>query len=224
VKITKIILLLALINIIFPSEILSQDNHLSFRYSVSRFFPNEKRVVLNDSDNYPFDNTEETDRSSNFGIIIKLFSNKFIELEVERYNIYETKSFGPVLESYDTYKTSVDFMPLTLSFVHRAVNFGGYTSFYRIGISWYPMEIEDTITNFNSQGSNVQTFSDSYRKNTFGLSLSAGLSYKIKDLFSIIVSLEQRFINDLTLDLKGEPFNTYFDGFFVKAGLLFDIF
>ncbi|MFC1492582.1 hypothetical protein ACFL6O_01380 [candidate division KSB1 bacterium] len=222
-KITKIILILAFI-IIDPSEILSQDNHLSFRYSVSKYFPNDKRIVFNDPDNYPFDNAEETDRSSNFGIIIRLFSNKFLELEAEKYNFYEKKSFGENSESYETYKTSVDFMPLTLSFVHRVVKFGGYTSFYRIGISWYPVEIEDTITNFDLNASDVQIYLDSYRKNTYGLSLSAGVSYKIKDLFSIIFSLEQRFVNDLTLDLKEEQFNTYFDGFLVKAGLLFEIF
>jgi len=82
-------------------------------------------------------------------------------------------------------------------------------------ICWYPVKIVDTIIYSDSNNSiNVQTFYDSYRKNTFGFGISLGSSFKLVELFSLIVSAEERFVNDLLLDQQNGPFETNFDGFF----------
>ncbi|MFC1492581.1 hypothetical protein ACFL6O_01375 [candidate division KSB1 bacterium] len=226
IRLVSTVILTAAIMITHPSELLSQDKNLSIRLSVTKNCLSENRFVISPSSIIPPGGwSGEKDRSFNFGIIVRLFSNKYFEIEIEKFSFYEQDLDYIDDGSYYANKTSVEFTPITLSFMHRFYKTKELSLFYNTGVSWYPMQIKDTITLFQP---NVETgtrdFYERSRKNTIGFGVTLGVSYQVAELLSLIVSAETRIVDDMHLDQQLEPLTTTLDGFFFKAGLLFDIF
>ncbi|MFC1492583.1 hypothetical protein ACFL6O_01385 [candidate division KSB1 bacterium] len=218
---------LLFIFLINPPELLSQDKNLSIRLSVTKNCISERRMMISHQ-SFKSSDSGEDNRSFNCGIIFKLVSNKFFELEIEKFSCFEQEytSMGKIDDdSYETNRTSMEVKPLTFSFMHRFYKVEDLSFFYRAGLSWYPVRIKDTITSYQStDAAGIQNYYEGYRKNTFGFGLTYGASFKVEELFSVIVSAELRIIDDIRMDKLIHPLTRSFEGLFLKAGILFDIF
>ena len=87
-KIIRIVIFLIFI-LNHSSYVFSQEKNLSIRLSVTKNYLTESRYALHISSFKPGEYSGEDDESFNPGIIVKLASNNFIEIEYEKFNFYE---------------------------------------------------------------------------------------------------------------------------------------
>ncbi len=205
----------------------SQDTKLYLRLSSANKFPGKNGIVLQLSSFSAGDRSDEKNRSVNWGIIFRLFENKHLELEIEKYRFYENefRIINSIPGFYETNKTSAHFVPISLSFMHRFFEARSFSLLYNAGFSIYPVEFKNTIfSSTETNSTEIQTYYKRDRKLTGGFGFTLGASIRFTDSFSVIASAGPRFVKEIDLKQKMGTLRTDFSGFFAKAGLLFDIY
>ncbi len=228
-------LVLSLFSIIIlahlPIEVFSQDDNLSLSLSASKFYRSDNKRLFSEVhiSSTGYGKTGEDNRSMNLGIMVKLTINKLIELESEKFSYY-SELFFPIYNSRgkggsSLEKTTLEYIPLTFSFIHQYFKKKEFSLFYKIGISWYHYKITDSKIIYDNLGTGLQPgYNKSISKNTPGITAGFGLSLKESRFISIVISAENRFVKDYNHNKYLNPYGTAFDGFILKAGLLFHMF